>query len=95
MPSLNPCVVIISIHSAARAETLTGGKRNGYDHYFNPLRREGGDRVLVGQLRQDVLISIHSAARAETLGWFPFLVQIFYFNPLRREGGDLQECIAG
>ena len=37
------CRFIISIHSAARAETHRASLRMWRDCYFNPLRREGGD----------------------------------------------------
>ena len=55
--------------------------------HFNPLRREGGDEmlVIVGQV---AFISIHSAARAETNTFNNIIVIQINFNPLRREGGD-------
>ena len=57
--------------------------------YFNPLRREGGDDGLTGQLDSLGRISIHSAARAETFSSGSSSVGIIHFNPLRREGGDI------
>ena len=59
-------LVQISIHSAARAETLYHLCQQHRLWYFNPLRREGGDygRGICGGCAAD--ISIHSAARAET-----------------------------
>ena len=57
---------IISIHSAARAETIIDAPmETTVDENFNPLRREGGDLESQTRLRH-IEISIHSAARAET-----------------------------
>ncbi len=56
----------ISIHSAARAETIIDAPmETTVDENFNPLRREGGDLESQTRLRH-IEISIHSAARAET-----------------------------
>ena len=56
----------ISIHSAARAETIIDAPmETTVDENFNPLRREGGDEPLLAT-NVEVFISIHSAARAET-----------------------------
>ena len=38
---------IISIHSAARAETVLFNHKRDYVADFNPLRREGGDNRLM------------------------------------------------
>ena len=44
---------MISIHSAARAETLSWTIAQTVTIYFNPLRREGGDKVMVIVLWSD------------------------------------------
>ena len=59
----------ISIHSAARAETMYGDKDAAAKEDFNPLRREGGDGAIPYSFCLSASISIHSAARAETEFW--------------------------
>ncbi len=77
----------ISIHSAARAETYSGGKDSDVMliSIHSAARAETGgiDRVVVNQK-----ISIHSAARAETHKGGVTYGRYMDFNPLRREGGD-------
>ena len=77
----------ISIHSAARAETVSQERRYRNANNFNPLRREGGD---IPALKPLIIlpISIHSAARAETVLFNHKRDYVADFNPLRREGGD-------
>ena len=56
----------ISIHSTARVETVQHQQERGSNIYFNPLHREGGDKV-IGMIFKRQAISIHSTARVETL----------------------------
>ena len=61
-----PELFVISIHSAARAETPPTNSFLQNATYFNPLRREGGDKY-PDHFPCSHVISIHSAARAETI----------------------------
>ncbi len=57
---------IISIHSTARVETIYLCEGRGWERInFNPLHREGGDRLKLS-FANGFLISIHSTARVET-----------------------------
>ena len=62
-------LIHISIHSTARVETLHFRRKGGEGIDFNPLHREGGDRIFNVSSR-DFMISIHSTARVETT-YFP------------------------
>ena len=58
--------------------------RYSWDDEFQSTPPRGWRRVLVGQLRQDVLISIHSTTRVETAAIGPLLIAIgFQSTPPR------------
>ena len=78
----------ISIHSTARVETSWPPAADDNAVYFNPLHREGGDRMCWQVPAQATQISIHSTARVETRAYYAGLEAGHNFNPLHREGGD-------
>ena len=84
-PMLN--ITSISIHSAARAETLVESGAFGSSKHFNPLRREGGDLT---QSHRSHIVTDFNPLRRE--GGDNALdgacIDSGNFNPLRREGGD-------
>ena len=81
---------IISIHSAARAETAAYYKHpSSWTISIHSAAR--AETVVKCIFSPAILISIHSAARAETHTVQYYVFDMCYFNPLRREGGDRQE----
>ena len=88
-------LVQISIHSAARAETLYHLCQQHRLWYFNPLRREGGDpKATPSAELNSVFQSTPPRGRRQSYpGHGPRAA--LHFNPLRREGGDEMLVIVG
>ena len=58
---LTAALQVISIHKALASLDLTGGKRNGYDHYFNPQGSREPRRIVKSDVIINAIISIHKA----------------------------------